>query len=180
MVSWLRVRDTSRSSARVTTPSVPSLPMNSCLRSYPALFLSMRLSEVSTVPSASTASIPKDQVAHHSVPQDAQAAGVGGDVAAHRRAVTRTQVEREHHAVFFGRALHLAELGSGLGAQRAPRHVDALDAVHGLQRQHDVACIGVGAIHETRESPVRDHGLPARVAQPEHRGNLLGIARPNQ
>ena len=33
MVSWLRVRETSRNSARVTTPSVPSLPMNSCLRS---------------------------------------------------------------------------------------------------------------------------------------------------
>ena len=48
----------SRTTTRVTMPSVPSEPTNSCLRSYPALFLTIRLSDVITVPSASTASRP--------------------------------------------------------------------------------------------------------------------------
>src|SRR5439155_228228 len=47
-----------RNAARVTTPSVPSVPMNNCLRSVPVLFLMYLRRPLSTVPSASTASSP--------------------------------------------------------------------------------------------------------------------------
>ena len=47
-----------RSTMRVITPSVPSLPMNRCFRSKPALFLIILFRLLTTVPSASTASTP--------------------------------------------------------------------------------------------------------------------------
>ena len=69
------------------------------------------------------------EVAHHSVAQDAQAAGVGRDVAADGGAVARAEVERETPC----RASSAARctwpsLRSRLRTQRAPGHVDALDA----------------------------------------------------
>jgi hypothetical protein len=42
-------------------PSVPSVPMNNCFKSYAALFLIMRFIDVITVPSASTASRPSTE-----------------------------------------------------------------------------------------------------------------------
>ncbi|EKD98231.1 MAG: hypothetical protein ACD_23C00525G0001 [uncultured bacterium] len=44
---------------RVIMPSVPSLPMNRCFRSKPALFLIILFMLVTTVPSANTASRPR-------------------------------------------------------------------------------------------------------------------------
>ena len=47
-----------RKTARVTSPSVPSLPMNNCFKSYAALFFSIAFIDETIVPSANTASRP--------------------------------------------------------------------------------------------------------------------------
>src|SRR6185436_2800392 len=120
------------------------------------------------------------EVTHHSVTQDAQPAGIGGYVAADRAAVARTQVEREHHAVFLGCALHAPELRAGLRAQRSTRHVDSLDGVHRLHRHHDVTAIRIRALHQPGEATVSDHGLTVRVTEPENGCHLLGAARPDE
>ena len=48
-----------RSAARVTTPRMPSLPMKSCFKSMPVLFLMYLRRPLSTVPSAVTTSRPR-------------------------------------------------------------------------------------------------------------------------
>ena len=48
-----------RNTSLVIIPSVPSLPINNCFRSYPVLFLSILFIEEIIVPSASTASSPR-------------------------------------------------------------------------------------------------------------------------
>ena len=93
---------TSRRIARVTMPSVPSLPTNSLSRLSPATSL-MRLP-----PSGHERAVGEDDVeAEHVVGGDAvldaaQAAGVGGDVAADRADLVRRRVRRVPEPVLGG------------------------------------------------------------------------------
>ena len=57
-VSRLTGMGNRRTTTRVMMPSVPSLPMKSCLRSYPVLFFNIWFIDEITVPSANTASRP--------------------------------------------------------------------------------------------------------------------------
>jgi hypothetical protein len=79
-----------------------------------------------------------------------------------------------------GFALHAPELHASLRTQTSTRHVDSFDGIHGFERQHEIVCGGVRAIHEAGEAAVRNDRLTARMTQPEHGGDLLGTAWPHQ
>ena len=78
----------------VTTPSVPSLPTNNFVRLSPATSFSRGPPRRTAVPSASTTCMPEHVVGRHAVLHAAQAAGVGGDVAADAADLVRRRVGR--------------------------------------------------------------------------------------
>ena len=108
----------SRSTTRVITPRVPSLPTNSLVSDSPATSLSRG------PPSSHRGAVgehdgqPEHVVGRDAVLHAAQPAGVGGDVAADRADLERRRVGRVPEPVLRGRRLDLGVERAGLGHQR--------------------------------------------------------------
>jgi hypothetical protein len=74
------------------------------------------------------------QGAHHAVPVDAVAAGVGRGDAAHLRGSAPAKIEREEEADRLGGVLGRLQRHASLECHGGRVDVDLLDLTHGLQR----------------------------------------------
>ena len=115
----------------------------------------------------------EDVVGRHAVLHAAQAAGVGGDVAADRADLVGRRVRRVPEAVLARGGLHLRVEGTRLDDGHLAVGID-LDGPHPLEAQHDAAVDGARAAGEPRPRTSRHH-RDAVGRRPADRG--LHLAR---
>jgi len=66
----------------------------------------------------------------------------------------------------------------GLHAHRAPGCIDPLDLIHELGREDELVLGGCTALDESGAATEWHDRLTPAMTQPQHRGDLLGGARP--
>jgi hypothetical protein len=110
---------------------------------------------------------PHHQFARHAVADHAVAAGVGRDVAADRATAARSEVQREHQPLRVELLLQRLQHDPGLHRGHAGVGVDALDCVHALQRQDDLAGLRQVRQHEAGAAALRHDRDVRRVAERE-------------
>ena len=104
----------------------------------------------------------------------ADAAGIGGDIAADLAGAAGTQIDRQQEAGGFGDKLRHLERRSGQKGHGAGGNVDLLDAGHALQRYCDIASARIGAAGKAREATLRHDGLAVPVADGKGGCDLFG------
>jgi hypothetical protein len=107
------------------------------------------------------------------VAQDLKATGVRRDGAAHRRAVTTSEINAVRPAGRSCSRLHLGHRGPGTHGKLAPQRVDVADAGQPAQAEHDLASKGDSPANEARVAPLRyerDAGLLAHGDDRRHVG----------
>ena len=107
------------------------------------------------------------------------AARVGGDHAADRRAATRGEVDSERQAGLGGGALKPFERDAGTGRHRAGDRVDVADRRQPRRRQHD-CFMGNGAADQTGITALRHDRHSGRGAHADGLSDLGRGLRPNQ
>ena len=155
----------SRRIARVTMPSVPSLPTNSFTRDSPATSL-IRLPPRVILRSVGQHHVqPEHVVGGDPVLHTAQPAGIGGDVAADRADLVRGRVRRVPESVRGRCRLDLGVEGARLDHRDPGRDVD-LDGPHPLQAEHDTAVDRGRAAGQAAAGPAGDqrHAVGGRPA----------------
>ena len=122
----------------------------------------------------------EDLLAHVPVPNGAQPARVRRRHPAHGRRIARGQVDPEHQTRGGCRALHLGQRRAGAHMDPPLDDVDLTDVAQPLGRQQHIVVFGHGA--RDQRCPAALHGdVRARVAAgAQHRGYLVGRARPHQ
>ena len=106
----------------------------------------------------------------------AQAAGVGGDVAADAADLERRRVGRVPQPVLGDGLLDLGIEQARLDDRGAGHRVDG-DVAHLLRRQHDAAVDGGGPARQPGAHSARHHGDPVGGGPPQNRLHLLGALR---
>ena len=106
----------------------------------------------------------------------AQAAGVGGDIAADAADLERRGVGRIPQAIFGNRLLHLGIEQAGLADGGTSDRVDA-DIAHLFRRQHDPVIQGRGPARQSAAGSPGHHGHPVCAGPAQDGLHLFGAAR---
>ena len=119
----------------------------------------------------------EDAAVEGSVAEEAEAAGVGGDVAADLTLALGAEVQGDGHAVGVERGLEVLEDHASLGDDGAGAGVDAEHAVHATRAEDHLVVHGDAAAHQAGVAALGDDRQAAVVAVAEDQGYLLGRAR---
>ena len=155
------------------TPSAPSVPMNRCFRSKPALFFSTRFSIVSSVPSASATSRPSTDsriMPKRSTRMPPALVAVLPPTWQLPRAPRSTGKNQPSSAT---RSCSVCSVTPAWTMAVPPTASMSFDGVELLQRQHPFASMGIGAAGQAAKPPWTQIALAGAVADPERRGDAL-------
>jgi hypothetical protein len=116
------------------------------------------------------------EFARVAVAQHLHATGVGGQVAADGAAALRRQAQREQPAGVTRGLLHLQQREPRVGNQGVVQRIDAAQAVHAPQREHQriTPLIGGAAARQAGVAALRHHGYAVRVAPAQHGRHVGG------
>ncbi len=106
-------------------------------------------------------------LARHAVADDADAAGIGGEIAADLAGAARAEIEREEEPGFGRGLLAGLERRSGLHRHGGRGRVDLLDAGEAFEADDDLAAGRIAAAREARHAALRDDGLARGMAEPQ-------------
>lgn len=107
---------------------------------------------------------PQHLGAVHAVAQHANAASIGGDVAADRRRAARADIDAEHQAGRIGRFLHHLQRRAGFRDDGCRGAVGRFDRGHALQRQHRFARLHARAAGQPGAAAMDDQLLADTTA----------------
>ncbi|MNV37292.1 hypothetical protein D3C71_1288060 [compost metagenome] len=111
------------------------------------------------------------------VADHADAAGIGGDVAADGAGTARREVHRVDQTVLACRVVQCFQRHAGLHGQGAVHCIEAECLVHALQAEHQLAVGGHCATGQTRATAGRHHRHRFRIGPAHHRLHLLDRRR---
>ncbi len=169
---------TSRRIARVTIPSVPSLPTKSLRQGQPRDVLDPLAAEGDQGAVGEHHVEPEHVVGGDAVLHAAQAAGVRRDVAADGADLERRGVGRIPEPVLRGRGLHVLVEGAGLDHRHLGERVD-LDGRHAFEAEHDATVDGARAAGEPAPRATGDDRHPVGGRPPDRGLHLLGVLGPH-
>ncbi|MNL64782.1 hypothetical protein D3C87_1890330 [compost metagenome] len=99
---------------------------------------------------------------------DADAAGIGGEIAADLAGAARTEIDRQQEACIVGGALGDFERRAGKDGHGGGKRVDFLDAHEKLKREGNSVVIRVGAASKAGQAALDHDRLSMGVADAKH------------